>query len=1077
MIKEVNENDELIKLRENGNSFFKKGEFQSARAIYSEIIASTASNSDLKVTALCNRAACALKIGDFLACKDDCTVALSLSPKLPKAYFRRAQALEALGDIKEAFKDTSKLLHMEPKNNDAIQLMKRIKIALELERQNDSEINRILTSLRANEHVQDGLKALISLCADDKAHAIDLIRKNGVVWIGEYLDSYRTDIYGTIPDHRSSSSSSSNTTTPTVLQDHLFESQSLAIRVLAAAANHEHFVRTVLKILHNSDGDCNNTNNSNNTTITNQNGNTIELSTTTSTDVIHITPIVQGGDIIWEESAAKTLITNLILNMKTQSKSTSSSPSSHISSENTLLAMETLTLFMSETADYTGHDNKVIDTRSESMEDRKVRMRIFRLCKRRSKLHARWTMESGAYEVIFPLLDAESANDRQKAGVCLANIVNAMDDDESLKTIVLPFLVIAGDEADADTTRMMMESGHGLTYSASFRPPPMDKCRLRAAIEAALFLSRPELAAWALAQPGGVAQLLLLVSSMDARCQEIAAEVLCLSASSESGAPLLAPAVSSGALHSLLQSPVSNTRAAAASALTKLSLKAKALSEDSPEISQTMNVVLDVIRQAAATTTSTSISNDSSVTAGGTVVNTSKSELVKFSAIDLDKKYSSDKNDDNGSYTLALTSTERAIEVLAAMVGKTHIKEELVHGSYRVAAAVAPLIALTKTSDLSRGSASYGLAHMFASLTVTNHELRAIALAEKDMTPDQFQKLQELHRIKTKDKDGNDIGDAVEPDDPDSDNLCKLRIRCIVALDVIPALVKLMGGVSKKTKSEAVRALRQICVEQSVRGMMVQQGGLKACCTLADDDTCETAVRREAAHAIAKTLVTTNPSSLSEHLRDVEGSFLQQFESCLALTNLTSFGQVDQDRLVAEKGVNSVHFLMFSDHFAVRRAATEVLCNMATHESVLKASITRNTAALLRVGERIRLWVSLSDDWDNEDNEEAVATARASLATLAMAAGDEAVTDALISENIAKVITRLLSSEMMEEELLHRALVLTNTMVETKTAAGLHLMEGGIVPLLGELVDTDINEMLKNIVRNIAICLSKINPK
>ncbi len=71
--------------------------------------------------------------------------------------------------------------------------------------------------------------------------------------------------------------------------------------------------------------------------------------------------------------------------------------------------------------------------------------------------------------------------------------------------------------------------------------------------------------------------------------------------------------------------------------------------------------------------------------------------------------------------------------------------------------------------------------------------------------------------------------------------------------------------------------------------------------------------RREAAHAIAKTLVTTNPTILSEHLRlavfrpllflckDVDSTNLQQFEALLALTNLTSCGQVEHDRFTAEK--------------------------------------------------------------------------------------------------------------------------------------------------------------------------------
>lgn len=36
------------------------------------------------------------------------------------------------------------------------------------------------------------------------------------------------------------------------------------------------------------------------------------------------------------------------------------------------------------------------------------------------------------------------------------------------------------------------------------------------------------------------------------------------------------------------------------------------------------------------------------------------------------------------------------------------------------------------------------------------------------------------------------------------------------------------------------------------------------------------------------------------------------------------------------RGVPAVHYLIFSDNVMVRRAAMEALCNMNTHESVLK---------------------------------------------------------------------------------------------------------------------------------------------
>ena len=82
--------------------------------------------------------------------------------------------------------------------------------------------------------------------------------------------------------------------------------------------------------------------------------------------------------------------------------------------------------------------------------------------------------------------------------------------------------------------------------------------------------------------------------------------------------------------------------------------------------------------------------------------------------------------------------------------------------------------------------------------------------------------------------------------------------------------------------------------------------------------------------------------------KDVDSTNLQQFEALMALTNLSSCGHVEQERFVAEKGINAAHYLMFSDHLMVRRAATEVLCNLSSHEKLLK---------LMRLPEKVRLWL------------------------------------------------------------------------------------------------------------------------
>ena len=316
----------------------------------------------------------------------------------------------------------------------------------------------------------------------------------------------------------------------------------------------------------------------------------------------------------------------------------------------------------------------------------------------------------------------------------------------------------------------------------------------------------------------------------------MAAEVLCLASSSEGGAGLLASVVESGGIQLLLRSADPNTRAAAASALAKLSIKAKALRRDSPEVSQMMNVVLDVLKAAAK------------LTATAAAAAAIPLPSVSFSSFDkpwsttqtATKALSPSDARQQQQQQQSLTAVERAVEVVAAMVGQSHIKEELVHGSYRVAASVEHLLALELDAS---STAAYGVAHILAALTVTNAELRSRALADKGITPEQFEQLQrelltplssrnqhhhhhhhhhhhyqqhhhhhhhrhyhhhhhhhhhhhdvvfvaELQRLKTKDDNGNEVQEPAEPADPDTDVLCRRRIRRIAAAGGILTLVK-----------------------------------------------------------------------------------------------------------------------------------------------------------------------------------------------------------------------------------------------------------------------------------------------
>jgi len=124
-------------------------------------------------------------------------------------------------------------------------------------------------------------------------------------------------------------------------------------------------------------------------------------------------------------------------------------------------------------------------------------------------------------------------------------------------------------------------------------------------------------------------------------------------------------------------------------------------------------------------------------------------------------------------------------------------------------------------------------------------------------------------------------------------------------------------------------------------------------------------------------------------------------------------------------GISLVHYLIFSDNSMVRRAATETLCNLSGHESLLK---------VLRSEEKLKLWLGLAEDWngDNDSIDECFKAARAAIATVAMAASDPDVVKALINLNCIDTIVIVLESK--HEDMVQRVLFLINQMLTDESA-------------------------------------------
>lgn len=150
-------------------------------------------------------------------------------------------------------------------------------------------------------------------------------------------------------------------------------------------------------------------------------------------------------------------------------------------------------------------------------------------------------------------------------------------------------------------------------------------------------------------------------------------------------------------------------------------------------------------------------------------------------------------------------------------------------------------------------------------------------------------------------------------------------------------------------------------------------------------------------------------------IRDNDATDLQQFEALLAITNLGSADDETKQRIVAEKGVSTLSYAMFSDHEMVQRSATEAMCNLVPHPEMMKH---------LADPEHLRLWLAFASDI--EGNFEC---ARAAAGCLAMSTYDPAIANVLID---LKPFTESMMSmlECGNLEVMHRALVIVLNLVE-----------------------------------------------
>ncbi|GAA6217538.1 sperm-associated antigen 1 [Lates japonicus] len=113
-------------LKQEGNDFVKKGQYQDALGKYTECLKIKPEECAIYT----NRALCYLKLERFTEAKQDCDAALKLEPTNKKAFYRRALANKGLKDYLACSSDLQEVLQQDPSVQEAEKELEEVTVLL-----------------------------------------------------------------------------------------------------------------------------------------------------------------------------------------------------------------------------------------------------------------------------------------------------------------------------------------------------------------------------------------------------------------------------------------------------------------------------------------------------------------------------------------------------------------------------------------------------------------------------------------------------------------------------------------------------------------------------------------------------------------------------------------------------------------------------------------------------------------------------------------------------------------------------------------------------------------------------------
>ncbi|KAF1951436.1 CRO1 protein [Byssothecium circinans] len=328
-----------------------------------------------------------------------------------------------------------------------------------------------------------------------------------------------------------------------------------------------------------------------------------------------------------------------------------------------------------------------------------------------------------------------------------------------------------------------------------------------------------------------------------------------------------------------------------------------------------------------------------------------------------------------------------------------------------------------------------------------------------------------------------------KPSDPDpllDDTHVTARCRRLLEAGTFPVLVQIAKKGAPSAHNQISLILLSLSKDPKSRGILAQQGAVKLLTQIYDTVTSTTTTPNPyppttaptAAQALSRILISTNPAHIFSAsfpsqtalrplltlLHPTESSTwqLHAFESLLALTNLASLDTPTQDHIITKSFTTLIDDLLFKENTLVKRAATELLCNLMASPLCIAQFAD---PALPRAKNNLHLVLALTDVDD-------VGTRSAAGGALAQLLSYDLAVDAFLKQD--RSVGFLLEMCRDEDEgVRHRGVACLRCVVEEGGREGVERVkaEGGVEVVKGVLKESRRQEVLGLGVETLKILL------